>query len=623
MDRSSGPGLTEAAAEQPATVSVEVLDQSLWARFRASADVEAFLQSWLALQCRQIGRNVRGALLIGETPDLGPFEHVGTWPPHEQADADMLAAANQALDHRRSIVRGEGSAQRTLAQPLMVFDQLFGAIVVRLGADDIATPAAFRSLEWGAGWIEVAIRREQEIKNGELRERTAVAFDMLATVLERANFNEACNALVTDLARRMECEAVFIGFRSRQHVRVRAISHSASFGRRTNLVRDIAAAMDEAADQHAVILWPPPPNWEFRVTRGHQELSQLHGMGTILTVPLQNAGEIVGALMFERPQEQPFTPVDVDICDAVASIAGPILMDRKANDRLLAVKVWESIGWQLRRLLGPSHFGTKLATLGVAALIAFFAYAKTDYDVSSPATIEGTVQRTVVAPFNGYLAGQYASAGDVVQADEILAVLDDKDMALERLRLVTERQQKISELDRALASREMAEVNIIRAQIEQSDAQLALIEQQLARTRIRAPFDGFVVEGDLSQRLGASIERGETLFRIAPLDSFRVMLEVDERDIQDIAPGQEGGLRVSAIPETQLRYVIKRITPLAEQKDGRNWFRVEAELQSPEPDLRPGMAGVARTAVDRRLLIHVLTDRLVDWVRLTLWRWLP
>ncbi|MCA8926647.1 MAG: HlyD family efflux transporter periplasmic adaptor subunit [Alphaproteobacteria bacterium] len=623
MDRTSGPEAVDATAEQNATVSVEVLDQTLWNRFRSAHDVEAFLQAWLALQCRQLGRSVSGHVVIGEAPDLGPFHPIAAWPHEDRPDGDIVSAANQALDHRRGVVLGETGTQRILAQPLLVLQQLMGAVVVRLGPNDLATPAAFRVLEWGAGWIEVAVRREQEIKGGELRERIAVAFDMLASVLEHARFDEACNALVADIARRMECETVFIGFAQRRHIRVRAMSQSSTFGARTNLMRDVSSAMDEAADQHAVILWPPPPNWEFRVTRAHEELFQAHGMGAILTVPMQNAGEIVGALTFERPRDAPFSPLDVDVLDAVASIVGPVLMDRKANDRLLIVKVWESAGGQLRRLLGPSHFATKLATLAVAAVVAFFAYTKTDYAVSSRASIEGTVQRTVVAPFNGYLAAQYASAGDVVQAEDILAALDDKDMALERLRIVTERQQKTNELDRSLAERKMAEVNIIRAQIRQSDAQLALIEQQLARTRVRAPFDGYVVQGDLSQRLGASIERGETLFRIAPLDSFRVILEVDERDIKDIAVGQEGVLRVSAIPETPLQYTVKRITPLAEQRDGRNWFRVEAALLTEAPDLRPGMLGIARTAIDERLLIRALSDRLVGWVRLALWRWLP
>ena len=65
------------------------------------------------------------------------------------------------------------------------------------------------------------------------------------------------------------------------------------------------------------------------------------------------------------------------------------------------------------------------------------------------------------------------------------------------------------------------------AQIEQAEAQLALVEEQLSRARLVAPFDGFIVVGDLSQSLGSPVERGDVLFEVAPLDGFRVVLEVD------------------------------------------------------------------------------------------------
>jgi hypothetical protein len=35
------------------------------------------------------------------------------------------------------------------------------------------------------------------------------------------------------------------------------------------------------------------------------------------------------------------------------------------------------------------------------------------------------------------------------------------------------------------------------------------------------------------------------------------------------------------------------------------------------------MEGVAKTRVDERLLIRIWTQNLVDWVRLTAWKWLP
>ena len=69
------------------------------------------------------------------------------------------------------------------------------------------------------------------------------------------------------------------------------------------------------------------------------------------------------------------------------------------------------------------------------------------------------------------------------------------------------------------------------AQLEQARAQVARVEEQLGRTTVTAPFDGVVVSGDLSQNLGAPVERGTILFEVAPLSEFRLVLKVDERDV--------------------------------------------------------------------------------------------
>ncbi len=612
---------TARTAEAP--VNFAMLDQSLWMRFQKAESSEEFLESWFALLMRQMPEGAHGAILVGEAPDVGPFAPVTTWPAEQEPSTPVLDAGEQALERRSGVVLEEGGAGRVLAWPLVVFEQLFGVVAVAVGESAVPTPELFRRLQWGASWVELLLRREQELQDGELRERVSAAFDMLATVLEHPEFGEACNALVTDLSRRLDCETVSIGFLRHGGMRVRAVSSASSFGRQSNLIRDIAQAMDEAGDQRAVVLHPAPPDWEFRVTRAHDELARTHGVGAVLTIPLQARDEIVGALCFERPRGDSFSAADVEVCDAVACVAGPVLDEKRANDRWLPVKIAETVGRQLRQLLGPSHFGSKLATLALAGLVAFFSYAKTSHVVSSPARLEGTVQRSIVAPFNGYLAAQNMRAGDVVDEGEIVAVLDEKDLSLERLRLLTERQQRSSELDRAIAERDRAQASIIRAQLDQNEAQLALVDEQLARTRIRAPFSGYVVEGDLSQRVGASIERGETLFRIAPLEGFRVVLEIGERDVPEVLPGQEGVLRVSAFPEAPLAYRVERVTPLAQAADGRNFFRVEAELLEEGEKLRPGMEGVARTEIGERLLITSLTDDLVDWLRLTAWRWAP
>ena len=62
---------------------------------------------------------------------------------------------------------------------------------------------------------------------------------------------------------------------------------------------------------------------------------------------------------------------------------------------------------------------------------------------------------------------------------------------------------------------------------------------------------------------------------------------------------------------------------MAMQEEGRNFFRVEAQLNAENSDLRPGMEGIARTDIDRRLLIQIWGEKTLNWVRLALWRWLP
>ena len=603
------------------------LDQALWKQFREADTPESFTRAWLALQCRFIGDATCGVVVLGE-PEIGPFAPAAYWPDEGAFKAELSATAEQAMAERQGVVRSQGQDSGggktvSVAYPLTLEGQLFGVVAMTLGGARSQVRNVMRQLQWGAAWMELLLRRQQSRSDGEERQRTAAAFDLLAAVLEQERFQDACNALVTELAMRLECDPVSVGFLRRGRTLVKAISHAADFGRRMNLIRDIGVAMDEAMDQKAVVLYPANEDWDYRVTRAHAELAATHKAGSILTIPLQAGGKVFGAITFERPAGAPFDEATVELCDAAASLVGPILYEKKRNDRLILTKVAESIRVQLKRLLGPHYFGRKLATVILVALVAFFSLASDDYRVTSPAVLEGSVQRTIVAPFDGYLASQHARAGETVAEGEVLATLDDRDLVLERLRWSTSRSQHLTEYDRAFAERNRAEANIHRAEIEQAEAQIALLDEQLARTRIKAPFHGIVVSGDLSQSVGATVHRGEELFKIAPLDSFRVILEVDETDVEEIGQGQTGTLRLSSLPDELLDFTVERITPIAEQAEGRNYFRVEAGLDEADHRLRPGMEGVAKTLVEERLLIRIWTDKLVDWLRLALWRWMP
>ncbi len=627
----SPSGLRHAPKPEPrASGQVSFLDQALWKRFAGARTSEDFLSSWLALQCRLITGTTSGVLVLGE-PDQGPFTPAAFWPDEESVSPRLSTAAETALSERRSIVQGEEGEQAgstphdcTLAYPFVIEGRLYGVVAIEVsGKTSSQLRAILRQLRWGGGWIEVLLHRERAQDEQNHLERTTAALDLVATALEHEGFRAACNAVAVELATRLECDQVSIGFLRRGHAAVVALSHAAQFGRRMNLVRDIGAAMDEAIDQECLILHPPPEGGGYFVARAHGELARGHDAGPILTVPIGLGQRMLGAMTFERPRGAAFDQATVELSDCVVSVVGPLLEEKRRNDRLILVKLGDSAWTQVKRLFGPHYVGRKLATLAMVALVAVFSVVEGDYRVTSPATLEGLVQRAIVAPFDGYVAKENARAGEKVHADQVLATLDDKDLVLERLRWSTTRKQRMTEYSRALAARDRADINIIKAQIEQAEAQTALLDEQIARTKLAAPFDGIVVSGDLSQSIGAAVQRGEELFIIAPLDAYSVILEFDETEIADVQVGQEGNLLVSSLPNDPLRYKIRKITPVTEAREGRNYFRVEAELLEVDESLRPGMEGVAKTTVDQRLLIWTWTRKLIDWVRLKIWAWWP
>ena len=138
-----------------------------------------------------------------------------------------------------------------------------------------------------------------------------------------------------------------------------------------------------------------------------------------------------------------------------------------------------------------------------------------------------------------------------------------------------------------------------------------------------APWPFSLCHGNfLHQSLGASVRRGQTLFEISPLDTYRVVLEIDESDIGNVAAGQKGSLLLSSIPGETFPFTVRQLTPIVVSREGRSFFRVEALLEQQSERLRPGMEGVAKIEAGRRNLFWIGTHKLFDWVRLTVWSWI-
>jgi RND family efflux transporter MFP subunit len=628
---------TDEARGRRATPTPSEGDRAVWRRFAEAATVDDFYRGWLGIQCRLI-RGVATAVVFGLDPgrdQVGPA--LAVWGKGSRPARLLRALAQRAVaQRRRVVVQHHVDAGRVVAVafPVQARGRTVAAVALALRArPEAAVEGALRQLEWGSGWLEAlalrqtaaepsAVANATDDRRSAAAERLQTALDVVASAQGHDRFADAATAFVTELGTRLGCDRVSIGFVRRGRARVDAVSHTARVGSRTNLVRAIGAAMDEAIDQDAVVACPAQPD-AARVTRAHEALARQTSAGAICTVPFASGRRIVGALTLERPAGHPLDADTIALAEAVAGLAGPGLDILRREDRWLAAKAVDSVRWSVGALLGPGHVALKLGALATLITAVVLSVVTAEYRVTARAVMEAGIQRAAVAPFGGYVREAPVRAGDVVRAGQVLAVLDDREMRLERARLQSQRAQLERQRALALAQGNAAQLGIARAQIDQTTARIDLIDAQLGRTRVVSDVDGVVVTGDLRESLGAPVDKGQVLFEVAPLDAYRLRVEVDERDIDDVAVGQSGQLVLASAPFEPVPFTVDKIVPVATARDGRNFFRVEARLPHAFDRLRPGMEGVAKIAVDRRLAVSIWTRSVLDWARLTAWTWWP
>lgn len=628
------PNLAGAALHDSPAPQLQRTELDLaWRQFGGAASPEEFGQAWLALQCHAIGE-VNEAVVVLQKPGAEQFAPLAFWPEARQARSGLAEVTERALREGRGVVQPRAGASGPgalpdrpdyqIGYPVRIDGKVRGVVGVDIAWREAAQlQGAMRQLQWGAAWLEVLLRRHADPVEAA-RQRVKLILQLVAIFLERPQFKDAMADLATETATRLGCDRVMLALARGKELRIEAVSHTAQFDKSANLLTAVRAAMTEALDQRESIVFPQDREARPVVTLAHAELAQLSGADGIATVPLMSSGRAVGALTLERAAGLRFDAPTLELLEGLASMLGPLLELRLEQGKSLAAQAAVRAQGFWRRLVGPRHAGFKLGTGLLAAAVLFLGFATGEYRVGAEARIEGKVQRTLTAPFQGYVRESAHRAGDTVRRGDVLARLDDRDLRLEQSRLAAHRDQLVKQYREAMAKRERAQVRIVSAQLEQSQAQLALLEEHLSRTEIVAPFDGVLVSGDLTQALGAPLERGQALFEIAPLDAYRVVLQVDEHRVADVRPGQRGELVLSSMPDVHLPLLLDKITPVSAAKEGRNYFRVEAQLEAgPDPRLRPGMEGVAKVSVDERRLIRIWTREIADWMQLKAWAWTP
>jgi multidrug resistance efflux pump len=302
-------------------------------------------------------------------------------------------------------------------------------------------------------------------------------------------------------------------------------------------------------------------------------------------------------------------------------MVAPVLELKRQAERSWWLRATDAVrrGWQRRGVRGR-RIALACALIGAAMLLLL----PVTFHVGAPARVEGAVQRVLAAPMDGFLRQTRVRPGDSVKKGDVLVELADQELLLEKRKWESEVVRHQNNFSLAMGRSDRGQFAINYARAAEAKAQLELVEQQLARAQVIAPMDALVIQGDLTQVIGAPVKRGDTLLTLAPKGEYRIIVEVDERDIAYVYVGQRGRLALTALPGETLNVTVQRITPVATlTRDGRNVFDVEAKLDAGSTLPRHGLQGVAKIEADRHSLAWIGARRIVDWLRLSIWSWMP
>ncbi len=591
-------------------------------------------QSWLVWQCQMVAGVIRGAIYSKADKKSDETEVlIASWNDEGGKEVEMKEICREVFTDGHGVIRarqnyGEGELATCdlIGCPLVADDTIVGVVILMISTRSKSQQhAVLQLLQWGGIWVEKLVQHDM----AKRQEFGNFSTNLLTAALELPALSLTTLEIANRLADRFDCERVSVGLRKGMSIQLLAVSHNTKFDPRTQLVRRIEAAMEEATDQLKTINFngsrrsdrtPLAVRAELTavVKKAHYELSRQQSFGSTCTVVLRGQFGYIGAVTFERPANHPFDKETIENCESIAKLVGPVLEMKQRDERHFFQKGIAALSDMSSDIFGPAHLKLKVFSIAALLLLVISSLFNGMNRVTAPATIEGAVRHMLVAPQAGYIKQSISRAGDLVKKGQLIAQLDDRDLSLELQKWQGEKNKLQKVYQEALAQRDRTKLSVTLAQIEQVEAEMKLVEGNLSRTSLIAPFDGVVVSGDFSQSLGAPVEMGQILFEVAPLDSYQVVLEVDEFDVAGLEAGQSGRMVIAALPEATFEVSISKIVPVAVAGDGRNYFRVEATLDQSTSMLRPGMQGVAKVdAGERRLLwiwTHSLTDRLRLWV---------
>ena len=155
----------------------------------------------------------------------------------------------------------------------------------------------------------------------------------------------------------------------------------------------------------------------------------------------------------------------------------------------------------------------------------------------------------------------------------------------------------------------MAQLDLARAQYEQSKARLDELRINLFNTVIASPVDGFIGKRYLDP--GASVSPNVPVASVVDISHVRMVVNVVEKDVRRLQAGMNALVEVDAFPGEKFTGRVSRLAPVFDPQT--RTAEMEIEVPNASFRLKPGMyARVQLTVAERANALAVPRNAIVN-----------
>jgi multidrug efflux pump subunit AcrA (membrane-fusion protein) len=209
--------------------------------------------------------------------------------------------------------------------------------------------------------------------------------------------------------------------------------------------------------------------------------------------------------------------------------------------------------------------------------------------------------------------------GEIEASIRVVSETSDRESDLKARELA----EAESELKLMKAGNRPEQIRQVEADVEKLTNQVAILDQELGKTEIRAPIDGVVATPFVERKLNQHLSPGDELCRIVDVTRVTLEMQVPEKELADVRPGNPVWMKARSLPAMDFQGRVDFIAPVAQTVNGQQTVVVRSELQNDDLLLKPEMTGVAHIYCGDRRIIDLITRRVIRWIRTEFWYLLP